>query len=43
MIGIKVNFTKMVGRIEGLPKIKKNRPRTVKATIERKKKKHTKQ
>ena len=33
MVGVRVNFTTMVGRIEGMPKIQKTRPRTVKATI----------
>ena len=37
MVGVRVNFTTMVGRIEGMPKIQKTRPRTVKATIKKNK------
>ena len=33
MVGVRVNFTTMVDRIEGMPKIQKTRPRTFKATI----------
>ena len=33
MVGVRVNFITMVGRIEGMPKTQKNRPKTVKATI----------
>ena len=36
MVGVRVNFTTMVGRIEGMPKTQKTRPRTVKATIKKK-------
>ena len=37
MVGVRVNFTTMVGRIEGMPKTQKTRPRTVKATIKKNK------
>ena len=37
IVGVRVNFTTMVGRIEGMPKTQKNRPRTVKATIKKNK------
>ena len=37
MVGVRVNFTTMVGRMEGMPKIQKTRPRTVKATIKKNK------
>ena len=41
MVGVRLNFTTMVGRIEGMPKTQKNRPKTVKATIKKKPKKPT--
>ena len=37
MVGVRVNFTTMVGRIEGMPKTQKTRHRTVKATIKKNK------